>query len=249
LAYIPGSTIVSHYFDKWRVLANGIMMCGGGSGNFAMAYIMTVSIEHFGWRGSMFILAGIYLNLCVVGFLIRKPPVPYDQREQKRTKIVQLGMFKNLNYVMMICHAFLLTCGLSIIYVHITAFAEERIGLTKNESYLVISLLGVFNVVGRIAQGVGGQNEKVDILTLYLGCLFLSGVFAATYPTTRSFAGVLGFSSVIGFLIAPYGGLILIVLQQFVGLRLLTAAYGYVMLSSAFGFSLGAPMAGKLNKC
>lgn len=71
LCYVAAVVIVAYYFDKRRSLATGISVCGSGVGTFLFSPIIQYLIEHYGWRGATLILAGIFLNMCICGCLMR----------------------------------------------------------------------------------------------------------------------------------------------------------------------------------
>jgi MFS family permease len=51
--------------DKHRSLATGIVTSGSGLGGMIFPILVHYLIEYYGWKGSMFILAGLMLQ-CVV---------------------------------------------------------------------------------------------------------------------------------------------------------------------------------------
>lgn len=71
VCYVAAIVIVAFYFEKKRSLATGIAVAGSGIGTFVFAPFIQYLIENWGWRGSLIILAGIFLNMCVCGALMR----------------------------------------------------------------------------------------------------------------------------------------------------------------------------------
>ncbi|KAG5681632.1 hypothetical protein PVAND_011048 [Polypedilum vanderplanki] len=71
LCYVAAVVIVAYYFDKKRSFATGISVCGSGIGTFLFPPLIQSLIEYYGWRGCSAILAGILLNMCVCGALMR----------------------------------------------------------------------------------------------------------------------------------------------------------------------------------
>lgn len=71
LCYVAAVVIVAYYFDKRRSFATGLSVCGSGIGTFIFAPLTQVLLEHYGWRGTTLILAGLFLNLTVCGMLMR----------------------------------------------------------------------------------------------------------------------------------------------------------------------------------
>jgi len=71
LCYVAAIVIVAYYFEKRRSLATGLAVCGSGIGTFIFAPLTQYLIEEYGWRGTTLIVAGLFLNMCVCGALMR----------------------------------------------------------------------------------------------------------------------------------------------------------------------------------
>lgn len=63
--------MVGLHFNEKRALATGVAMSGSGVGTFAISYLTERLLEWFGWRGTVLIIAGLVLNCCVCGALMR----------------------------------------------------------------------------------------------------------------------------------------------------------------------------------
>ncbi|XP_026686036.1 uncharacterized protein LOC103518815 [Diaphorina citri] len=71
LCYVAAVVIVAYYFDDHRSFATGLSVCGSGIGTFLFAPLTHYLLKEYGWRGTTLILAGLFLNLCVCGALMR----------------------------------------------------------------------------------------------------------------------------------------------------------------------------------
>ncbi|XP_034248807.1 uncharacterized protein LOC117649820 isoform X2 [Thrips palmi] len=71
LCYVAAVVIVAYYFDSKRSLATGLSVCGSGIGTFVFAPLTQILLVEYGWRGTVLILAGLLLNLCVCGVLMK----------------------------------------------------------------------------------------------------------------------------------------------------------------------------------
>ncbi|XP_028651284.1 monocarboxylate transporter 12-B [Erpetoichthys calabaricus] len=79
LCYTPAIAMVGKYFIKRKALAYGIAMSGSGIGTFILAPVVQLLIEHYSWRGALFLLGGLVANLCVCGALMR--PISLKEEE------------------------------------------------------------------------------------------------------------------------------------------------------------------------
>lgn len=84
LCYVAAVVIVAYYFDKRRSFATGISVCGSGIGTFIFPPIIQYLITEYGWRGCTVLLAGIFLNMCVCGMLMRDLEWTTHRAKQKR---------------------------------------------------------------------------------------------------------------------------------------------------------------------
>ena len=84
LCYVAAVVIVAYYFDKRRSFATGISVCGSGIGTFIFPPIIQYLIAEYGWRGCTVLLAGIFLNMCVCGALMRDLEWTTHRAKQKR---------------------------------------------------------------------------------------------------------------------------------------------------------------------
>lgn len=73
LVYVTAVVAIAYWFDKKRTLAVGLGACGTGVGTFVYAPMTQYFIQEYGWRGTILLLSGTLLNLCVCGAVMRDP--------------------------------------------------------------------------------------------------------------------------------------------------------------------------------
>lgn len=71
MMYIASFVCVSVYFMSKRPLATSFSSCGSSAGTFFFGFLYRISIDHYGWRGALFIFSGLMLNGVVCGALFR----------------------------------------------------------------------------------------------------------------------------------------------------------------------------------
>ncbi|KOB75862.1 Monocarboxylate transporter 14 [Operophtera brumata] len=84
LVYVTAVVSIAYWFEKKRNLATGLGACGTGVGTFIYAPMTQYLIEEYGWRGTILLLSGTLLNLCVCGCVMRDPE--WWILEQKRQR-------------------------------------------------------------------------------------------------------------------------------------------------------------------
>ncbi|CAH2211209.1 jg3514 [Pararge aegeria aegeria] len=87
LVYVTAVVSIAYWFEKKRNLAVGLGACGTGVGTFIYAPMTQYFIEEFGWRGTILLLSGTLLNLCVCGCVMRDPEWwILEQKKQRNSK-------------------------------------------------------------------------------------------------------------------------------------------------------------------
>ncbi|XP_015598462.1 monocarboxylate transporter 12 [Cephus cinctus] len=87
LSTTPGIIIVSQYFDKHRALANGICVSGTAAGSFVFPLLIEALVANFGFHGTILLLGGCMLHVCVSATLYRpleENNVQEDDTDQDR---------------------------------------------------------------------------------------------------------------------------------------------------------------------
>ncbi|CAC5360893.1 Phenylalanine ammonia-lyase 3,Phenylalanine ammonia-lyase class 1,Phenylalanine ammonia-lyase 2,Phenylalanine ammonia-lyase G2B,Phenylalanine ammonia-lyase,Phenylalanine ammonia-lyase G4,Phenylalanine/tyrosine ammonia-lyase,Phenylalanine ammonia-lyase class 2,Phenylalanine ammonia-lyase 4,Phenylalanine ammonia-lyase 1,Phenylalanine aminomutase (L-beta-phenylalanine forming),Phenylalanine ammonia-lyase class 3,Phenylalanine ammonia-lyase G1 [Mytilus coruscus] len=74
LANSPTVIILGRWFDKRRSLVNGLSTAGSGVGTFIFAPLLELLFRKYGFQGSMLVMSGVMLNMCVCGSLFRSVP-------------------------------------------------------------------------------------------------------------------------------------------------------------------------------
>ncbi|XP_046574733.1 monocarboxylate transporter 13-like [Haliotis rubra] len=244
IAFIPAITAVAHCFEKYRGIATGITVSGVGVGTFIFPPVITLLRHMFGWRSSLLLVGAICLNICVCGALVR--PVRRVELRQEKPKVFDVTAFRKCAYLFLVCNNVLVCFGLSIVYLHLMAFAEVS-GRTENESSMLMSSIGVANLIGRFALGSFGNHPRVNVVIVYSVCFILSGMTACFYPVlSNSYIAMVTLSSLFGFFTACFGALLPALLVQILGIHRFANGYGFLMIFMALGQMIGGPFAGLL---
>ncbi|CAL4081345.1 unnamed protein product, partial [Meganyctiphanes norvegica] len=89
LIYLPAVVAVSYYFESKRALATGIAVCGSGVGTMVCPPLVSLMIRSVGWQGTNLIIAGIILNCCVCGAMMRPLEVPRMKKKDLLHRIAE----------------------------------------------------------------------------------------------------------------------------------------------------------------
>ncbi|XP_048748353.2 monocarboxylate transporter 2-like [Ostrea edulis] len=123
---------------------------GAGVGLFVTPYMTEYFLLEFGWRGTFMIAAGIFFHLNLIGIAVKLNLPPLDKTESKDFKWNdQFAVFKKRGFSIYI---------LDVSLFGIFGFAESWFlpdflvsnNYTKEDAALLLTVSGIFNVVGRI---------------------------------------------------------------------------------------------------
>lgn len=85
LLYVTAVVSIAYWFEKRRNLAVGLGSCGVGFGTFIYSPLTKYLLNEFGWRGTLILLAGTVLNVCVCGAVMRDPEwMILEQKKQRK---------------------------------------------------------------------------------------------------------------------------------------------------------------------
>ncbi|XP_052811714.1 monocarboxylate transporter 12-like isoform X1 [Mya arenaria] len=74
LAYTPSIVILGQWFRRRHSLATGIAVAGAGIGTFAFAPVLEMLFKHVEFKYTMFIMAGVMVNISICGLFFRDVP-------------------------------------------------------------------------------------------------------------------------------------------------------------------------------
>ncbi|XP_046574283.1 monocarboxylate transporter 13-like [Haliotis rubra] len=244
IAHLAAISSVTYYFERRRNMATGMAVMGVGVGTIAFPPLIRILVEDFTWKGSMLILAGLCLNLCVCAGLMR--PIKRPELRSVSRNVMDTSIFRKPCYWMACLNSFLVCVGLSITYIHIAAYAEN-VGLGTEKSTLLISGIGFANVFGRLAMGLLAQHPKMNLILLYLVSFIIAGVAVTLTPMAKTWDGLIAIAAVFGCFTAGIGTLFAPILARILGLRRFATGYGCLALINGFGQMIGGPLAGLLH--
>ncbi|KAG7302534.1 hypothetical protein JYU34_012452 [Plutella xylostella] len=85
LLYVTAVVCIAYWFDKRRNLAVGLGSCGVGFGTFFYSPLTTYLLDEYNWRGTLLLLSGTVLNVCVCGAVMRDPEwLKIEQKKQRQ---------------------------------------------------------------------------------------------------------------------------------------------------------------------
>ena len=81
----PVLASIGYYFRRKRSMASGIAWTGSSVGNLVLAPLLSFLISYYGIRGTLILMGGLWLHLCVIGLLLR--PLPKVRELEVEVKV------------------------------------------------------------------------------------------------------------------------------------------------------------------
>jgi len=134
--------------------------------------------------------------------------------------------------------------GFYVPFMYLPSLVKTNLQSSEEEAALVLSVIGIFNTLGRVLTGWVADQPWADALILTSTSLVLSSVCVVVFPFITSYPLFLVLSGVFGLFVAAYISLTSIMLVDLVGLEHLTTAFGLVTMFRGGAAILGPPLAG-----
>uniref|UniRef100_A0AAY4C2E3 Major facilitator superfamily (MFS) profile domain-containing protein n=1 Tax=Denticeps clupeoides TaxID=299321 RepID=A0AAY4C2E3_9TELE len=270
LSYTPAVAMVGIYFRERTALAYGIAMSGSGIGTFLLAPVVQLLIEYYTWRGALLIVGGLLSHLCVCGALMK----PLDEREigseecqrSECNFLVPVAVtldtgpsksFQNhahqlcpplkADFLLLSLSFFFLACGCTVPFVYLVPYALG-VGLSNQQAAILMSILGVTDIVGNITFGWLADRKcwRPCRLASYMLAVGLEGLSCLLVPVLQGFPGLLAFVLLYGYFDGAYVALIPVVTSDIVGPAYLSSALGLVYFLHAVPYLISPPIGGWL---
>jgi MFS family permease len=164
---IPYGSVASHWFDRHRGLALGLMMIGIGSGAMIMPSFAQQLIARFGWHTAYAVLGGgvLIIAIPVVALFLREKPQGLglladgaasrhllDGNKASVPGLSATEAWSTGSFWLMVCAFFLVSASVQGCVVHLAAMLNDR-GISSQKAALGSSLAGAAVLLGRVGTG------------------------------------------------------------------------------------------------
>ncbi|XP_040899066.1 monocarboxylate transporter 13 [Toxotes jaculatrix] len=258
-SWIPANSMVSHYFVRWRPIAYAIASSGECVFAIMFSPFFQWLIEMYSWQGTLLIIGGLQLNLCVCGALMR--PLETTQGSIQETKdclegnavvlppkrkvIFHCSLLRNPELLLYILFAIFAAAGFFIPPLFLVPFANS-LGLDKYWPASILSVMALADLAGRLICGWVANMRLVRHLQLLTMVVTLLGVMLLLLPISHNYWAILVFTSLYGFLFGCVVAIHVTSIVDIVTLERFDSGLGIFMLFRSIGGFIGPPAAGWL---
>jgi len=247
MCYVSSVLVISGYFNKKLVLANGIGLAGAGVGTIALAPALNLLLDSYYWRDALRILSATSVLLLISGLIYYLVPAPMEfvdaEEYDDEKKHFDFTLFKNKAYVVWIVVVGLVLFGFYIPYVHLVRHGQD-LGIRKHEGAVLVGYMAMSQTLGKIVFGRVADHPRVNRIHLYQMCLLVCSVLTTLLPVFTTYKSLLAYCIVFGFHEGCFVVLIAVLTGDIAGRKKMAAAYGIMYFFTGIPMMLGPPVAG-----
>lgn len=250
LIYNTGYIVLAFNFEKKRNMATGIAVSGCGIGPFILSPLFQLIHHHYGYNGFFLMVAGLGLQSCVCGALLRPSHLETTSKLARKNRKTEncfscdLTVVKNASLFCVGMSGFFLNIGIFLIYLHFPKYAMDN-GSSESEVSLYLSIAGICSCIGRILLGMASNSDNVNEDIVYFGSYVMIGVCTIIIPFFISFHSA---KILYVIVLGSYSGACYVVVNTIVlkltGPNHVAQGTGLVMAYIGVGTLIGPPIAG-----
>ena len=240
LSWITYVVSVSCYFRKKRGIAQALAFCGGGCSYLVFPFMYKALLDTYTWRGTLWILAGLWLNCCVMGALIRPVPIrPLVTGKSSYKSVLKKWTF----YFFIVAH--LCFHVDMLVFTIILPDHVRQSGHSRFKSGLLLSVLGAPIIPVRVLGNLITDRNVISP-TLYMTLiLILMAVTSFIFPLSSAYWYEALVSGLRGATMAILVPLAATVCADIFGGERMTAAFGLAVLADGLAGLVGPALAGE----
>jgi len=252
--------LVALWFTRRQGLALGVATLGISLGTATIPLLISYLITSAGWR-PVLLMAGIAVAaLCIpAALLMRNPPrhtMAANSAANQGSSVANQAVPSDLDtgltvsqslrtgqFWMLFIMFLLFLSSLGLIMLHLVPYAVDS-GIEPVRAAVLITLIGIFGIIGRLASGV--LSDKVGIKPIMLLCTVLLGLniaFIALYSEPWAFYV---FAAIYGISYSGFVTQMVRITRKVFGGRALGSVFGALMVSDGIGFGVGPWVAGNI---
>ena len=241
---IPVSVVAKHFPASKRTIATGIVTCAGSFGYFVSPVLVKYSLNVTGWENTIFyfcLLLGLGL---LVALFVSTPKISVGENQKNNQSATEAlkEAFSNKSFIYLTLGFFVCGWHIALVATHIPTYMMDK-GLPDWCATAVLSLIGLFNMVGTITSGyLSTRYSKKKILSAIYLLRGLSIIIFIFFPPSVINSIIFGIT--FGFLwlstVPPTNGIV----AHIFGTKYVGMLYGIVFVSHQVGSFLGAYLGG-----
>ena len=246
---ILAPVVTKHFPNQSRGKAAGYVTAFGGLGMFIFPILTKYLMIEVGWQSTFTVFAIILFIMCIPGLFLKKPEsekidanlVKEPEKSDSVIKVLKES-FAHKGFRLLVLGFFVCGFQITLVATHVPRYVQDR-GLDDWTGFAILSLIGLFNIIGVLIMGY--LSDKYSKKMLLAGLYFFRAIsimlFIFLPPSNIS---AIAFGITFGLLwLATVPATNGIVAQVF-GAKNLSMLFGIVFLNHQIGSFLGAYLGG-----
>ena len=241
---VPVSEVGKHFSNEKRTVATGIVTAAASVGYFLAPLFTQYTLGTVGWEQTLkyfmyFILFGLITSL----FILPKKEAPTLKTEKNQNFIEAMReAFSHKGYILLVAGFFVCGFQITLVGTHVPGYMQDR-GLGGWTATIILSLIGLFNIIGTLGIGYLGTkySKKVLLSILYFLRAIIIAIFIFSPPSIYM---SIFFGITFGLLwlstVPPTNGIV----AQIFGTKYLSTLFGIVFFSHQIGAFAGSFLGG-----
>ena len=246
---ILAPVVTKHFPNQSRGKAAGYVTAFGGLGMFIFPVLTKYLMVEVGWQSTFTVFAIILFIMCIPGLFLKKPEgqnenVDLKKEPEKSDNVITVlkESFAHKGFRLLVLGFFVCGFQITLVATHVPRYVQDR-GLDDWTGFAILSLIGLFNIIGVLIMGY--LSDKYSKKMLLSGLYFFRAIsimlFIFLPPSNIS---AIAFGITFGLLwLATVPATNGIVAQVF-GAKNLSMLFGIVFLNHQIGSFLGAYLGG-----
>ena len=241
---VPVSEVGKHFPNEKRTVATGIVTAAASVGYFLAPLFTQYTLGTVGWEQTLkyfmyFILFGLITSL----FILPKKETSILKTEKSQNFIEAMKeAFSHKGYVLLVAGFFVCGFQITLVGTHVPGYMQDR-GLGGWTATIILSLIGLFNIIGTLGIGYLGTkySKKILLSILYFLRAVIIAIFIFSPPSIYM---SIFFGITFGLLwlstVPPTNGIV----AQIFGTKYLSTLFGIVFFSHQLGAFAGSFLGG-----
>ena len=237
-----------HFPNENRSKAAGYVTAFGGLGMFMFPALSNFLITESGWQTTFTVFSIILIIMCVPALFIKNPEnqntlnnLKSEQKNESAFKVLKNSL-AHKGFRLLILGFFVCGFQITLVATHVPRYVQDR-GLEDWTGFAILSLIGLFNIIGVLIMGYLGDkySKKMLLSGLYFFRAISIGLFIFLPPSEIS---AIAFGVTFGLLwlatVPATNGIV----AQIFGTKNISMLFGIVFLNHQVGSFLGAYLGG-----
>ena len=241
---VPVSEVGKHFSNEKRTVATGIVTAAASVGYFLAPLFTQYTLGTVGWEQTLkYFMYFIFFGLISSLFIFPKKETPILKNEKKQNfPEAMKEAFSHKGYILLVAGFFVCGFQITLVGTHVPGYMQDR-GLGGWTATIILSLIGLFNIIGTLGIGFLGikYSKKILLSILYFLRAIIIAIFIFSPPSIYM---SIFFGITFGLLwlstVPPTNGIV----AQIFGTKYLSTLFGIVFFSHQIGAFAGSFLGG-----